>query len=187
MRDADVRASVIGMLREQHHGDDTTRIVEEMGIWSGSARVDVAVINGELTGYELKSDRDTLDRLSDQAKLYSRVFDRVVLVVGNKHAPSARKLVPRWWGITIAKLGPYGVDLVPQRVPKPNPTIDPYLLAKLLWREEALSILTATKLAKGWRTRNVDELHQRLACELPLPELSNHVRSALKMRPRWLR
>lgn len=113
MRDADVRASVIGMLREQHRGDDATRIVEEMGIWSGSARIDVAVINGELTGYELKSDRDTLGRLPAQVKLYGRVFDRVVLVVGRKHATAAQRVVPKWWGITIANLGPAGSILRP--------------------------------------------------------------------------
>lgn len=186
MRDADVRASVIGMLREQHRGDDATRIVEEMGIWSGSARIDVAVINGELTGYELKSDRDTLGRLPAQVKLYGRVFDRVVLVVGRKHATAAQRVVPKWWGITIANLGPAGVDLAPHRAPKLNPKIDAYLLAKLLWREEALAALTAAGLARGWRTRSVDALHRRLAAELPLSSLSNNVRSALKARAAWL-
>jgi hypothetical protein len=39
--------------------DLDTRVVEEMGIWAGSVRVDIAVINGEFHGFELKSDRDT--------------------------------------------------------------------------------------------------------------------------------
>lgn len=186
MRDADVRASVIGMLREQHDNDDATRIVEEMGIWSGYARIDVAVINGELTGYELKSDRDTLDRLPAQAELYSRVFDRVVLVVGRKHVAAARALVPRWWGITIASTGRAGVDLAAKRMPKPNPAVDPYLLAKLLWRDEALSVLVSENLARGFKTKSVDELHQRLANNVPLIELAHHVRLALKARPTWL-
>ena len=51
MRDADIRKAVRTMLDAQHVGDDDTRIVEEMGVWSGSVRVDIAVINGELHGF----------------------------------------------------------------------------------------------------------------------------------------
>jgi hypothetical protein len=60
MRDRDVRAALLRRLSSDYADDADTRIVEEMGVWSGSVRIDVAVINGELSGYELKSDRDTL-------------------------------------------------------------------------------------------------------------------------------
>jgi hypothetical protein len=55
MRDADVRAAVRRRLAAQHAGDDNTLVVEEMGIWSASARIDIAAINGELTGAELEA------------------------------------------------------------------------------------------------------------------------------------
>ena len=48
MRDRDVRAAVRQDLDARHGGDTETRIVEEMGIWSGTVRIDIAVINGEL-------------------------------------------------------------------------------------------------------------------------------------------
>jgi hypothetical protein len=48
MRDSDVRAAVRRKLREKYGHDPGTRIVEEMGFWSGSVRIDIAVINGEL-------------------------------------------------------------------------------------------------------------------------------------------
>ena len=76
MRDLDARTAIRRQLHAAHSADPDTRIVEEMGIWSGSVRIDIAVINGELSGFELKSDRDTLERLPNQADLYSRVFDR---------------------------------------------------------------------------------------------------------------
>ena len=79
MRDLDVRTAVRAQLVAAHADDDNTRIVEEMGIWSGSVRVDVAVINGELAGWELKSARDNLRRLPQQAELYSQVFDRMTI------------------------------------------------------------------------------------------------------------
>ena len=56
MRDRDVRCAVMAYLDRLHAGDADTRVVQEMGIWSGSVRVDIAVINGELHGFELKSE-----------------------------------------------------------------------------------------------------------------------------------
>lgn len=186
MRDLDVRTAVRRMLADAHVGDDDTRIVEEMGIWSGSVRIDVAVINGRLTGYELKSDRDTLDRLPAQAELYSRVFDEVCLVVGSRHVGKARRMIPRWWGVTVAKSVKGEVRLEPVRDCKPNPAPDPLLVARLLWRVEALAALEALNLAQGWRSKPAPELHQRLATSLTFPELSSVVRAALKARPDWL-
>src|SRR5689334_21519972 len=102
MRDKDVRHAVRRHLTELHTGEFDTRIVEEMGIWSGSVRIDLAVINGELSGYELKSDRDTLERLPLQSRLYSRVFDKVTLVASGRHLDKAAGRIPDWWGIIEA-------------------------------------------------------------------------------------
>jgi hypothetical protein len=49
-----------------------------------------------LWGYELKSERDTLERLPLQARIYSRVFDRVTLVTGLRHAGAAEDRIPGW-------------------------------------------------------------------------------------------
>lgn len=188
MRDADVRLALRQQLVAAHGGDPNTRIVEEMGIWSGSVRIDMAVINGELHGYELKSDRDTLERLPFQADLYSRVFDRVELVVGARHCDKATKLVPKWWAIRIATMSSGAVHLRPM-IGYPgakNPNPDPYLVAQLLWKEEALSILDTYGLAKGFRSKRIKTLHERLVTALPFDELSREVREALKRRPEWL-
>lgn len=187
MRDRDVREALVRQLATAYAGDDETRIVEEMGVWSGSVRIDIAVINGELTGYELKSDRDTLERLPFQADLYSRVFDKLVLVVGSRHAPRAREHIPEWWGITVATQGRSCVVLTPFRETRQNPSPDPYLLAQLLWKNEALAILGSFNLAAGWRSKRIREIHRRLAAELSFSELSGEVRRALKARSGWLR
>lgn len=187
MRDADVRTAVRQMLEAEHAGDADTKVVEEMGIWSGSVRIDMAVINGQLTGYELKSDRDTLERLPAQAELYSRVFDKVCLVVGAKHAGKARRIVPRWWGVIVANQTSGGVRLEQAREAKPNPKPDPLLVARLLWRDEALVALEAAGIADGVRSKPVGALHQRLADRLTWDELSSVVRASLKRRDGWLR
>lgn len=94
MRDFDVRGAVRTWLRALYADD--SRIVEEMGVWSGSVRIELAVINGELHGFELKSERDTLARLHDQAELYNQVFDRMTLVAANRHYNNAVSKIPNW-------------------------------------------------------------------------------------------
>ena len=187
MRDSDVREAVLARLERVYSGDDKTYVVEEMGVWSGSVRVDIAVINGELSGIELKSDRDTLGRLSFQSEIYSKVFDRVELVVGKRHADKIHQAIPDWWKITVATQVHNTIRLETVRDGTRNPKPDPFLIAQLLWKEEALTVLEKLNLAKGWRSKRVKHIHQRLASELSLTELGEHVRHALKHRKGWLR
>lgn len=186
MRDKDVRKAVRTYLTSLHIEDSSTHIVEEMGIWAGTVRIDMAVINGELTGYELKSDRDTLARLPLQADLYSRVFDRVTLVAGSRHYEKALPLIRDWWGVIRAVDGDGEVHLEPIREASKNPEPEPYLVAELLRRDEALAVLAEFDLAKGWRSKRVKSIHKRLAGELPFDILSDRVRAALKARKDWL-
>ncbi|MBO9100014.1 MULTISPECIES: sce7726 family protein [unclassified Rhizobium] len=187
MRDIDVRSAMLRRLRDSHADDASTRIVEEMGIWSGTVRVDIAVINGELSGVELKSDRDTLERLPSQAALYSRVFDRMTLVVGSKHIEKALPLIPTWWGVIAATWNGQEVELEDVRKVDKNPKPDAFLLAQLLWKDEALLVLEARGLAKGWKSKTAAAVHHHLAASLPIVDLSGSVRAALKARSVWLR
>ncbi|MCJ2011797.1 sce7726 family protein [Methylobacterium sp. J-076] len=187
MRDRDVRTAVLAYLDHLHAGDAGTRVVQEMGIWAGSVRVDIAVINGELHGFELKSERDTLERLPTQADLYSQVFDRVTLVVAEKHATKAVAIVPEWWGVLLASGSDVrGVGLHDDRQPVRNPAAIPVQIARLLWRAEALDVLDRHGLARGFRSRPVEILVQRMASEMPIDTLRDEVRAALKVRQGWL-
>lgn len=185
MRDADVRSALLQQLQIVHRGEADTRIVQEMGVWAGTVRIDVAVINGELSGFELKSDRDTLERLPAQAALYSRVFDRVTLVTGARHAEKAEALIPNWWGIQAAVEVDGAVVLSGIRPALKNPSPDPFLVAELLWKAEAIEVLEGFDLARGWRSKAVNLIHRRLADELPFSVLSEHVRYMLKRRGAW--
>lgn len=184
MRDQDVRRAVKAVLSAEHADDGNTRIVEEMGVWSGSVRIDIAVINGSLSGFELKSDRDTLERLPRQALIYGHVFDYLHLVVGERHAEKAQMMLPEWWGIMIACMQNGEVKLAAHHEAAPNPSLDPYLVAELLNKEEAIQLLDDFGLAKGWRSKKIRPIHERLAAELPFDELKEQVRLVLKRRPR---
>lgn len=187
MRDKDVRLALRALLESTHSDCNDTRIVEEMGVWSGSCRIDVAVINGELAGYELKSDSDTLERLPAQAAMYERVFDRVTLVAGARHVEKAVRLIPAWWGVIVAvEIAEHDVHLEERRPAKKNSRLEPVTVAQLLWRDEALAILEDRGMAKGWRSKPAAAVHRHLAHSLSLEDLTAAVREGLKARQNWL-
>ena len=68
MRDIDVRTVLAAEVARRYKGDADTLIIHELGVCSGDARIDLAVVNGKLHGYEIKSDADTLKRLPAQAE-----------------------------------------------------------------------------------------------------------------------
>jgi len=181
MRDIDIRRTLRTDER-LHPGEPDTRIVEELGLCQGVARVDVAVVNGTIHGYEIKSDRDTLARLPAQAEVYSRVLDYVTIVTAPAHADNVRKVVPEWWGIWAVAEDEGGIRLNALRSSVQNPEVNPFALAQLLWRDEALRALIKRGLAQGVRSKSRKEIWQRLASELTIEELGKTVRECLKNR-----
>lgn len=185
MRDGDLRSALRASLDLEHRADSaSTRIVDELGL-CGLARVDVAVVNGALSGYELKSARDSLDRLPNQVKIYSEVLDNAVLVVAENHLKSARRMLKPWWGISLAVERQGQVQIETVRGPKRNPRIRKASLVQLLWKDEAILALQERGLDRGLRSRPRHLAWERLALELELDDLRDVVRSALKARREW--
>lgn len=185
MRDADIRGALRTRLEGEHaHERGDTLFVDELGL-CGHVRVDVAVVNGALAGYELKSARDNLKRLPTQVDYYSQVLDFATLVVAERHQGHALLALPQWWGCIEARMTDEGVVLTETRPALPNPAIDPYALAQLLWRDEAIDELAARGLDTGWRSKPRVQLWARLATELSLEELGAAVRTRLKARQGW--
>lgn len=163
------------------------KIIEELGITHGAARVDIAVVNGVIHGYELKSDRDTLERLPEQIRFYNAVLDRVTLVVGKRHLVSALELIPEWWGITVAKVASsgHGILLYNIREARENLEQDAASVAALLWREEALDLLEDIGHANGVRSKSRRVIYERLAKVLDQTILREKVRERLCLRSDW--
>lgn len=182
MRDGDIRGALLDKLTGRFPGD---RICPEMGLCLGATRVDVAVVNGHLHGYEIKSERDTLARLDGQVQLYGQVLDYATIVASPKHLERVAELVPSWWGLLAATEKRDGdIRLREVRRARKNTTPDPLSIAQLLWRDEAAAVLEARgEQVKRTETRWI--LWDRLAA-LPLHELQSVVREQLKARPGWL-
>lgn len=185
MRDKDVRESLWRLLKNAHENDSDTLMLNELGILNGTTRIDIAVINGEMEGYELKSERDTLERLPTQRDLYNKVLDRISLVVAENHRAAALAIIPQWWGLSIAVNCKFGVEIRQERLPKFNPTIDASSLASLLWRDEALDLLKRFDADKGVRSKPREVIYERIAEALDINLIRYEVRSTLKAREGW--
>lgn len=185
MNDAQIRAATKKALLVQHTGDAETVIFEELGVQHGLARIDLAVVNGELHGFELKSARDTLARLPEQAESYGRVFDRVTLVVEERHVRGAVDLVPDWWGVRVAYEESGELRFCDLRHAVKNSSPDPAAIVALLWREEALHLLEELGLAGGVRWKCRAEIYSRIVTKTDIDVLCHRVRTCLRERLNW--
>ena len=185
MNDAQIRAATKQKLWVQHRGDAETVIFEELSVQHGFSRIDLAVVNGELQGFELKSDRDTLSRLPQQAEAFSRVFDRVTLVVGERLLRRAVEVVPDWWGIRVVRVQGGELHFSDLRHPINNPEPDATSIAMLLWRDEALSLLEKWGYAMGVRSKARAEIYSRVCEKVSLDDLRHWVRRCLRQRRDW--
>lgn len=186
IRDVDIRRRLDAVVHRLHRDEADTLILHELVLCQGAARVDLAVVNGSLHGYEIKSEADTLERLPGQRAIYCRTLDFVTIVTSDRHARKVKQRVPRWWGIWAAVASDSGLTLNEVRHASQNPRVDARAVVTLLWREEALAELELLELADGFRSKPRGVLWQRLANALPLDELGGSVRQRLKQRgPRW--
>lgn len=184
--DIQIRKALKQNLVATFRTDPDTLILEELGLRHGATRVDIVVVNGCLHGFELKSDRDSLQRLPRQVRMYSEILDYVTLVVGQRHAVKAEPAVPQWWGIQVAEHDRDSkVLLLDVRRPLENPSPDKLAIAKLLWRDEALAFLEELGAADGVRSRPRRTIYGRLAEVVPLDGLRARVRHLLKSRTDW--
>jgi|ERR1051326_2788724 hypothetical protein len=182
MRDRDIRVALTKDLRVCHFGDPYTAIIDELSIKRNGARIDVALVNGVLHGFELKSDLDTLCRLPEQVPAYGEVCDHVTLVVGERHVLTAIELVPDWWGIKLARRKSGTVAFCDLKLAQINPCTKPIAVAQLLRREEALNILIELGAEVEGSRASRKQLCMKLAETIEFKLLSDKVRCCLRAR-----
>jgi len=183
LRDSDIRTELERLLRSIHLDDTLFR--HELGLCSGKRRIDLALVNGELSGYEIKSDEDTLHRLAGQAAEYGRVLDRAFLVTTQRHLHTALRQLPDWWGVLVASSNRGRVEINVAREEKVNRTHDPLALAQLLWREEALDELRLRGKSHGLLKKARYYIWVALTEAVEITELRQIVRDRLKARRDW--
>lgn len=185
--DQDIRSGLKNVLSEEYSGTNTI-IIDELPICWGDTRIDIAVVNGSLHGYEIKSDRDTLDRLPRQIESYNKIFDTVTLVCSARLVEKAKNMIPDWWGIQIPisdNSTELGVSFKIERDPQVNDHVDLRSLVELTWKNEAISILAEYGFARGFRSRPKWDIWDRMVEVIDPEILKEEVRNCLKERQDW--
>ncbi len=77
---------VIRTIFEARHNPDRSTVLLERHIAGWASRVDMLVVNGTTTAYEIKTDLDDLSRLRRQTDLSLEAFDRVIVVCSERAA-----------------------------------------------------------------------------------------------------
>lgn len=176
-----IREVLVDKISSFYTGKEHTVVIPEFTIPNESARADIAVVNGIMHGYELKSDLDSLYRLKGQANSYSKVFDKITLVVGKSHLAESLELVPDWWGITVAKIpyDEYTPLLIEIREAKYNPNKNLLTITNLLWKEEWIDIMKSIGLGAGLSNLTKQEICLRAIEKIDPSQIEFFVRNTL--------
>lgn len=186
LRDMDIRSAAKSRLLAHARSCPDTRIVEELGLSHGAARVDIAVINGYIRGIEIKAEADSLFRLQRQVSAYGRVVDLATLVAAERHIDAAAMHLPDWWGIVEARKTAKGtVAFRRLRDEKINRGLDPMTLARLLWHAEVAGLLRQIGADEQLLRSPRAILYAKLVAALPITRLRRAVRETLKARENW--
>jgi hypothetical protein len=184
--DAEIREALHRKALRAFHGRTDTLVIDELGLAHAKARIDVAIINGCVHGFEIKSAADSLARLPRQLGLYEECLEKLTIVCAEKHVPGVRKLAPRWCGILQVVKGPRGgIEFVALREPKKNPRVQAHRLAHLLWRPEAVALLTRLNAPPEVLRAPRKALYESLAAVLSVEEITAYIKESMAARQDW--
>ena len=160
-------------------------MIDELGLAHAKSRVDVAVINGCIHGYEIKSAKDNLDRLGSQIEIYRQTLQKLT-IVAPKHIESIVADAPDWCGVIAAEQGPRGgISFQVFRTAATNPEIDPVMMAHLLWRDEVIELLNKAGYAPKELRLPRKQLYEMLCEAMTVREITASIRSFMARRETW--
>ncbi|MCZ7642733.1 MAG: sce7726 family protein [Pseudorhodoplanes sp.] len=185
-KDGDIRSALHAKRLRHMKAHPDTLVIDELGLAHAKSRVDVAVINGCIHGYEIKSSRDTLDRLSIQIDIYRQTLQKVTIVAAPRHVAGVLSHTPEWCGVIEAHQGPRGgIRFNAVRAARTNPDIDPVMMAHLLWRDEVIELLGRAGYTPKDLRRPRRQLYELLCEAMTLREITSSIRAFMVQRQTW--
>jgi hypothetical protein len=184
--DADIRRALHRKKLDRIKAAGDILVVDELGLAHARSRIDVAVINGCIHGYEIKSGQDTLERLPSQLEIYQDTLQRLTVVCASRHVDGVMRLTPKWCGITEVVEGSRGgVHFRTLRREGRNPHVRASMLAHLLWHSEAVTLLSRYEIPARELRRPRKQLYERIA-ELMTPrEITGAIKEFMARRSAW--
>lgn len=112
---------------------------------AGACKADLVILNGTATVYEIKSERDSLLRLTNQVENYKKVFAKVYVIASESHVRGALENVPE--DVGVLKLSSrYRISTVREAEDRPD-RICPLVVFESLRSAEADAILKSLGIA----------------------------------------
>ncbi|WP_417832197.1 sce7726 family protein [Terasakiella sp.] len=184
--DKEIRKAIHKKLLRKYHNCEETIVIDELGVEHGRNRIDIAVLNGLLHGYEIKSSLDTLNRLGAQIESFAKCFEKLTLIVAPNHLETTLEEVPSWIGVIEASKGSRGaIHFKSVRNPKINPNLNVFYMSHLLWKPEAISLLenkgVSLKELKGSRKN----LYTLIAEKYDVRGLTEEIKRCFFSRSNW--
>ena len=127
----------------------------------GDRKADVVILNGSSAAYEIKSERDRLDRLQDQITAYMEVFSVVNVVAGENHLSAVKDAVPEDAGILLLN-NRFQISTIREAVDDRRRVL-PFVIFESLRLHEAREILEfcGVEVPKVPNTQERSVLHER--------------------------
>lgn len=184
--DKDIRLAFHKKNLRSAHNNPETLVVDELGLLNGSSRVDIAVFNGVLHGYEIKSAKDNLLRLNSQLSAYRKSLQKVTYIAALNHIKELEEQLPSWVGLIVATQGKRGaIHFKSLRSARINPEIQSEKLAHLLWKNEAQSLLLDIGYSSKSTNVNRSSLYELIGSEFSVKSLFIHIKYKLMIRKNW--
>lgn len=184
MLDKEIREPLFDFL-EEFYGK--IRIFEEK--ITGMSRTDaLGVIDGQLIGFEIKSDHDTYARLKRQTADYDELCDVNYLVVGKSHRKQADQHIPKHWGIICVYEETVADDEIHQnakriiveidQIPGVNPNVKLARQLDLLWRPE-LALLQERNEMPKYQRQSKAFVREKILARIPEETLKHQITDLL--------
>ena len=184
--DQDIRHALHSRLQKQYYVKDDHLVVDELSLEHGRNRVDIAVFDNCIHGYEIKSSKDNLLRLQNQLSQYSKSLQKVTFVVAENHFKDVMISTPEWCGLILATKGPRGgVSFRSIRRAKLNQNVDFISLAHILWKSEAIDLLYQYGITERLEYKTRKELYKQLNQVMTVQQLALEIKTKLLKRGNW--
>ena len=100
MNELEIKKLLQAKLAASQHGQGAA-FVSELFIDEFARRADLVMANGKLSAFEIKSEKDSLDRLDGQLETYLRLFEQVTVVCAKRHQAGVEERVPDGVGVWV--------------------------------------------------------------------------------------
>lgn len=184
--DQDIRHALHSRLQKQYYVKEDHLVIDELSLEHGRNRVDIAVFDNYIHGYEIKSSKDNLLRLKNQLLQYSKSLQKVTFVVAENHFEDVMISTPEWCGLILVTKGPRGgVSFRSMRRAKLNPNVDFFSLAHILWKSEAIDLLHQYGVTERLEYKTRKDLYKQLNQVMTVQQLALEIKAKLLKRGNW--